>query len=71
MQHYNNYYWGMNVFWWIIWIIILIWVFATPWDIPGQRTKKDTPLDILKRRFANGEIAKEEFVERKKIFQQN
>lgn len=71
MHYYNNYYWGMNVFWWIIWIIILIWIFATPWNIPGQRTKKDTPLDILKRRFANGEITKEEFEERKKILQQN
>jgi putative membrane protein len=70
MRYYNNYYWGMNVFWWLIWIVILIWIFATPWDIPGQRKRKDTAFDILNRRLTNGEITKEEFEEKKKILQQ-
>ncbi len=38
---------GMNFFWWFIWIILLIWIYATPYNIPGQRLKKDAPLDIL------------------------
>ncbi len=71
MHYYNNYFWGMHFFWWVAWIIFIIWIFATPWDIPGQRRKKDTPMDILKKRFANGEITKEEFEEKKKILQQN
>jgi len=72
MQHmYNWDFWGMHLFWWIIWIILLIWIFVTPWDIPGQRTKKDTPLDILKKRFASGELTKEEYEEKKKILEQN
>ena len=33
--------------------------------------KKGTPLDILKRRFANSEITKEQFEECKRILQQN
>ncbi len=71
MQHmYNRNFWGMHFFWWVIWIILLIWIFVTPWDIPGQR-KKDTPLEILKKRFASGELTKEEFEERKKILEQN
>lgn len=57
----------MQFLWWIIWIFFLIWIFATPYDIPGQRKKKDTPLDILKKRFARSEITKEEFEERKNI----
>ena len=46
---YRNYgeFWGMHWIWWILLIIFIIWVFATPWDIPGQRSKKIS-LDILK-----------------------
>jgi putative membrane protein len=60
---------GMHVVWWIIWLILMFWIFAVPYDIPGQRKKKDSALDILKRRFALGEIGKEEFVESKTLLQ--
>ena len=67
-MYYNNYhFWGMHFVWWFIWFIMLFWIFATPYSIPGQRAKKDSPLDILKKRFASGEITKEEFQEKKKI----
>jgi putative membrane protein len=67
-MYYNNYhFWGMHLVWWFIWCIMLFWIFATPYSIPGQRAKKDSPLDILKKRFASGEITKEEFQEKKKI----
>lgn len=58
----------MHWIWWILWILSLVWIFATPWNIPGQRTIRETPLDILKKRFARGEITKEEYEERKQIF---
>ncbi|MFT6501103.1 MAG: putative membrane protein [Crocinitomicaceae bacterium] len=60
---------GMHVVWWIIWLVLMFWIFAIPYDIPGQRKKKDSALDILKRRFALGEIGKEEFVESKTLLQ--
>jgi len=71
MTHFfqSYYYWGMHLLWWFIWIGLLIWIFAMPYDIPGQRRRKDSPLDILKKRFASGEITKEEYRERKKILQ--
>jgi putative membrane protein len=66
---YNIYFGGMALVWWAIWIIFIIWIFATPYNIPGQRRKKDTPLDILKKRFANGEIAQKEYYEKKSIIE--
>ncbi len=65
---YNNYqFGGMHLFWWIIWMFFIFWVFVTPYDIPGQRRRKDSPLDILKKRFATGQINIEEYQEKKKI----
>lgn len=66
---YSNYYWGMHAFWWIIWLILLFWIFALPYDIPYQRQKRDSPLDILKKRFALGEITNEEYQEMKAILE--
>ncbi len=66
MMHYENF-GGMHLIWWLLWIIMLVWIFAIPYDIPGQRTKKDTPLDILKKRFAAGEILKAEYEDMKSV----
>jgi len=64
----NNYdFGGMHLIWWLIWLVVLFWVFASPYKIPGQARKKDSPLYVLKMRFASGEITKEEYEERKKI----
>ena len=69
---YNgNYFWGMDLIWWIIWFSLLVWIFALPYDIPFQRRPKDMPLDILKARFAAGQITKEEYEESKKIIKKD
>ncbi len=64
MFYYNNF-WGMDFVWWCIWIIVLFWIFFTPYDIPGQRNKKDSPLGILQKRFAAGEITIKEYEDKK------
>lgn len=66
-MHNGHHFWGMHLLWWLFWVIMIIWIFVTPYDIPGQRTRNETPLGILKKRFAKGEITKEEFEEKKKF----
>ena len=67
---YNGYpYWGMDLIWWFIWVVVLIWIFATPYSIPGERRQKDTSLDILKRQLASGKIKIEEYEKKKKMLE--
>jgi len=63
------YFWGMHLLWWFVFGILLFWIFALPFRIPGERLKKDSPLDILQKRYANGEINTEEYSERKKVLE--
>lgn len=58
---------GMHYFWWLVWVIVLFWIFVLPYNFPGQKLKKDSALDILKKRLASGEITNDEYIEKKKI----
>lgn len=57
--------WMMFLWWFIIFGLI---VFAVRVLIKSNQNKqnKETPMDILKRRYAEGEIDEEEFKKRKK-----
>ncbi|MDC6353539.1 SHOCT domain-containing protein [Robiginitalea sp. SP8] len=59
----------MHFIWWIIWLILLIWIFFVPHDIPYRKNENENPNDILKKRFAKGEISKEEYEESKKVLE--
>ena len=48
-----------------------IWIFVTPWDVPGQRKKKDGPIEILQKRFAGGSITEEEYEKRKAVLERD
>lgn len=70
-MHESYHFGGMHLFWWLVWIIMIVWIFATPYSIPGQRFKKDTPLDVLKKRLASGEINNNEYQEKKNLLEKN
>lgn len=65
-----GYGWGMGWGWVISLIILVIIVWLVVKAINQNRTphhpENNTPLDILKERYARGEIDKQEFQERKK-----
>ncbi len=67
-----NYGWGMGFGWLIMiifWVLVILGVVYLIKLIAGgarREEKRDTALDILKQRYAKGEITKEEFEEKKK-----
>jgi len=68
MDQYDGYhFYGMHMIWWIMWAIFILWILASTIKASNKKKKEETPLDILKKRFANGDISKEEFEEKKKI----
>jgi putative membrane protein len=62
---------GFGWFIWIILIAIVVWGILqfTNRNQPQNSSNSETLLDILKRRYANGEITKEEFEEIEKKIQ--
>lgn len=67
MHYGDGFFGGMHVIWWLVWIAFLIWVFLGPAGRGYKAREKEEPLDILKKRFARGEISKEEFEDSKKL----
>jgi putative membrane protein len=49
----------------------LVWIFALPYDIPGQRKRKDSALQILRNRFAAGEITAKVYEDMKAIIKKD
>lgn len=71
MFYYGYHFWGMHLVWWFLWIFFLFWIFGTPYEIPGQRTKRASPFDILQKRFAAGQISREQYEEDKSILEKD
>ncbi|MEH6765157.1 MAG: SHOCT domain-containing protein [Aequorivita antarctica] len=53
--------------WIIVLGVIVLGIFLYLGKNGSKMRKRETPLEILNRRFANGEITKEEFEEQKRI----
>jgi len=58
-------------FMWIFWVLIIVVIVVvlktvTGNDSQGTATKGDSPLEILQKRYARGEIEEEEFNRRRK-----
>jgi putative membrane protein len=66
---YHFYWFGMHAYWWMFWVIL--WMLFFSFMIPVRRsnwtTYRDlqTPLQLLQRRYAAGEVTSAEYEERR------
>jgi putative membrane protein len=69
--NHSDWMWGMGGFMGLGWILILIAIAVVVWLLvrgplgQGGQTERRSALDILKERYARGEIGKEEFEQKK------
>lgn len=62
-----GYGYGGSYMWILLLVVIGLLVFLILQSVQsGSRTDQESPLDILKKRFAKGEITKEEYEEMKR-----
>jgi len=56
---------GMHAFWWLFWVLLLVLVLFGIRPRSGERRERqrETPIDVLRRRLANGEINAQEYEE--------
>lgn len=57
----------MSFIWWIFWVLLIIGFFAFLTPVPRGQTPRTrlTPLELLQRRYAAGELTTAEYEERK------
>ena len=58
--------WIVGLIFWILILIGLILLIKYLWEGAGIRGGHESALEVLKKRYAKGEISKEEFEEKKK-----
>ncbi len=68
-MNYDGHFFGGG-FMWIFWLLIIAGIFFLFQNMAkgssGGSSDKETPMEILKKRYARGEIDEEEFERRRK-----
>lgn len=64
MHYVGESFWGMHFFWWLFWVVAIMLLFSPITPISTGR-RRQTPLELLQRRYAAGEVTTAEYEERK------
>lgn len=64
MHFVGESFWGMHFFWWLFWVVVIMLLFSPITPISTGR-RRQTPLEVLQRRYAAGEVSTTEYEERK------
>lgn len=63
---------GMHIFWWAFWILLIVGLWATVTPVPkSQMRAGERPRDILRRRYAAGQFSTEEYERRKAVLERD
>ena len=73
MLHANNWsLFGMHFFWWLFWIGLIVTTFSTVTPVPkSQMRRGERARDILRRRYAAGQISTEDYKKRKAVLERD
>ena len=60
---------GMHGLWWFFWLVLIGVLVFYGWGSPSEKRRRprESPLDVLQRRLASGEIAPEQYEQRKAL----
>ena len=66
-MHFSEWgFFGMHLLWWLFWIVVIIMALVVFMSEPVRIVRRrETPLELLQRRYAAGEIPEKEYEERK------
>ena len=73
-DHWDIGFWGgMHFLWWFFWILLLIsfFSFSTPVSRKTARLNRFTPLELLQRRYAAGDIKTDDYEKRKALLERD
>jgi putative membrane protein len=69
MMYEGGSWFGMHVFWWIFWVIVIVAVVYLFLRASGdtRQAQRESPHEVLRRRYAAGELSTPEYEERKAV----